>query len=260
MRPRCGFTVYARALCARALGDRVCVQPRGRVCPRAWIRSIFCRFPLRLRPSPSLSCARVTSDPAQGVTCTPSRDAIGRGCGYRGKRTLCGPLTPPRAMPFPFPSKAFGGEVTYQVADGVAVVTMSASQRMNTFSSQMLQGLAYALDIAAEDATINVVVLTGAGTRAFSAGGNLTPDAADGAASGFKQGDGRVPVTVDRAVRQLRCVRAACFSLTARCVAASMSALIQGALGGVGPPWCGAGPALVPSCWSYLYRALPACY
>jgi len=106
-----------------------------------------------------------------------------------------------------FPAAAFAGEINYTVqGNGVAIITMNAPQRMNTLSSPMLRGLLHALEIAACDDGVQVVVLTGEGPRAFCAGGNLTPDSEDGAASVFKHSgvDGPQIAAVPQAIRQLR--------------------------------------------------------
>ena len=85
-----------------------------------------------------------------------------------------------------FPSDMFGGEVGYEVhTSGVAVVTLNAPKRMNTMSGKMNMGVQVALDMAADDPAVRVVVITGAGKRAFCAGGNLDNDSGEGAATGF---------------------------------------------------------------------------
>lgn len=103
-----------------------------------------------------------------------------------------------------FPTELFKNEVLYQVQDGVCVITMNAPDRMNTMGSAMNAGVQVALDMATEDPAVQVIVFTGNG-RAFCAGGNLNPEAEDGAASGFKDKPGqKIPATVTAAVRNLR--------------------------------------------------------
>ncbi len=58
------------------------------------------------------------------------------------------------------------------VKDGVAVLTLNRPDRLNAMSRTMLDGLLEALPRLAEDATVGVVVLTGAG-RGFCAGGDV---------------------------------------------------------------------------------------
>jgi len=67
----------------------------------------------------------------------------------------------------------------------VAVITLNRAARMNTFSNACLRGVSVALDLATEDAAVRVIVLTGAGQRAFSAGGDLASET-EGAITGFK--------------------------------------------------------------------------
>eukprot|EP01065_Artemidia_motanka_P048693 TRINITY_DN78_c4_g1_i1.p1 TRINITY_DN78_c4_g1~~TRINITY_DN78_c4_g1_i1.p1 ORF type:complete len:294 (+),score=101.20 TRINITY_DN78_c4_g1_i1:68-949(+) len=133
-----------------------------------------------------------------------------------------------------FPSDAFKNEVLYSVADGVAVITLNAPDRMNTMSGALNQGVAVALDLAAEDPDVRCVVITGAG-RAFCAGGNLKSET-EGAASGFKAKEGqKIPATVHAAVRQLR------LSMTTselmRCMDKPTIAAVNGAAAGAGFSW-----------------------
>ena len=56
--------------------------------------------------------------------------------------------------------------------DGVAIATLNDAERLNAMSEAMGQALAGAVAALAQDESVRVVVLTGAG-RAFSAGGDL---------------------------------------------------------------------------------------
>jgi 2-(1,2-epoxy-1,2-dihydrophenyl)acetyl-CoA isomerase len=58
------------------------------------------------------------------------------------------------------------------VKDGVAVLTMNRPDRLNALSGPMLDAMLVALPRLAEDASVGVVVLTGAG-RGFCAGGDV---------------------------------------------------------------------------------------
>ena len=58
------------------------------------------------------------------------------------------------------------------VKDGVAVLTLNRPERLNAMSRPMLDALLEALPRLAEDATVGVIVLTGAG-RGFCAGGDV---------------------------------------------------------------------------------------
>ena len=79
-----------------------------------------------------------------------------------------------------FPVAAFDNEVLYTVERGVALITLNAPRRMNSMGAKMNHGVTLALDLAAEDDDVRCVVLTGAGGRAFSVGGDLF-SATDGA-------------------------------------------------------------------------------
>jgi enoyl-CoA hydratase/carnithine racemase len=59
------------------------------------------------------------------------------------------------------------------VADNVATLTINRPERMNAMDSHAHLALSEALDRLAEDARVRVIVLTGAGDRAFSAGRDL---------------------------------------------------------------------------------------
>jgi len=64
------------------------------------------------------------------------------------------------------------GTVLYEVVDGVATVTLNRPDRMNTMGDDLNERALEALQRAADDSDVRVVVLTGAG-RAFCAGGDL---------------------------------------------------------------------------------------
>ncbi len=80
-------------------------------------------------------------------------------------------------------------EVLYESAAGVARVTINRPERRNAMSFQAMQGLRDAFARAGADESVRVVVLTGAGDKAFCAGADLgSGGIADGAASAH---DGR---------------------------------------------------------------------
>ena len=64
-------------------------------------------------------------------------------------------------------------EVLYEVADGIAVVTLNRPARLNTISRDMLDQLGQLMLKADADPAVRVVILTGAG-RAFCAGLDMT--------------------------------------------------------------------------------------
>ena len=69
--------------------------------------------------------------------------------------------------------------VTYEVADGVATVTLNNPEKRNMLSGQMLTELVDAMKRAKAADEVRAVVLTGAGDKAFCAGADLGGFAAD---------------------------------------------------------------------------------
>ncbi|MDZ4367208.1 MAG: enoyl-CoA hydratase-related protein, partial [Afipia sp.] len=59
------------------------------------------------------------------------------------------------------------------ITDGVAVVTLNRPEAMNALSAALRTELAAAMLAVARDDAVRAVVLTGAGTRAFTAGLDL---------------------------------------------------------------------------------------
>lgn len=68
----------------------------------------------------------------------------------------------------------------YAVADGVCTVTINRPERRNALSETVLIELVQAAEAAGKDDAVRVLVLTGAGDKAFSAGADLSPPAGDG--------------------------------------------------------------------------------
>jgi enoyl-CoA hydratase/carnithine racemase len=69
--------------------------------------------------------------------------------------------------------------VRYEVADGVATVTLNNPEKRNMLSGQMLAELVDAMRTARDSEDARAVVLTGAGEKAFCAGADLGGFAAD---------------------------------------------------------------------------------
>jgi enoyl-CoA hydratase len=63
--------------------------------------------------------------------------------------------------------------VEVEIDDGVAVVTMNRPQALNAFNSEQLDLLSAAFHRLSGDRSVLVVILTGAGDRAFAAGADI---------------------------------------------------------------------------------------
>lgn len=70
-------------------------------------------------------------------------------------------------------TEADAPEILYDASDGVARITINRPERRNAISPEVTRGIATALATAEEDQNVKVVVLTGAGDKAFCAGGDL---------------------------------------------------------------------------------------
>ena len=70
-------------------------------------------------------------------------------------------------------------ELLYDVADGVATLTINRPERRNALSWEVIEGLRSHVAAARADRDVRVLVLTGAGDRAFCAGADLTGMRAD---------------------------------------------------------------------------------
>ncbi|HEV3473428.1 MAG TPA: enoyl-CoA hydratase-related protein [Actinomycetota bacterium] len=64
-------------------------------------------------------------------------------------------------------------EVLYSVDDHVATITINRPDRRNAINPDVVRGIADALGLLERDEKVRVAVLTGAGDRAFCAGGDL---------------------------------------------------------------------------------------
>jgi enoyl-CoA hydratase/carnithine racemase len=70
-------------------------------------------------------------------------------------------------------------QVAYEVADGVATVTLNNPEKRNMLSGQMLTELVAAMEEARDSDAVRAVVLTGAGQKVFCSGADLGGFAAD---------------------------------------------------------------------------------
>ncbi len=71
-------------------------------------------------------------------------------------------------------------DILYATNDGVATITINRPSRLNAFNAHTLDELKEAFVNAAADHSVGVVVLTGVGDRAFSAGGDVNWEASGG--------------------------------------------------------------------------------
>lgn len=79
--------------------------------------------------------------------------------------------------------------VDVRISDGVAVVTLNRPEAMNALSKALRAELAAAMLAVDADDAVRAVVLTGAGTRAFTAGLDLKELGADASAMGDATGE-----------------------------------------------------------------------
>ena len=63
-------------------------------------------------------------------------------------------------------------DIRYEVGEGIAKITIDRPEVLNAFRPHTLVEVAAALELAREDTEVGVVILTGAGERAFCAGGD----------------------------------------------------------------------------------------
>ncbi|GAA2536295.1 MULTISPECIES: enoyl-CoA hydratase-related protein [Pseudonocardia] len=76
-------------------------------------------------------------------------------------------------------------DILYEVKDAVARVTINRPDKLNAFTPHTVKELAHAIWRAGADSQAGVIVLTGAGERAFSAGGDVSVENEDT----FRAGD-----------------------------------------------------------------------
>ncbi|GBD11788.1 Short-chain-enoyl-CoA hydratase [bacterium HR23] len=81
--------------------------------------------------------------------------------------------------------------ILWEVRNGVALITLNRPEKLNALNSTLLAELEDALTRAERDEEVRVVVLTGAGDRAFSAGADIHEMAERGSPPTSGQGDGR---------------------------------------------------------------------
>ncbi|HEX2708477.1 MAG TPA: enoyl-CoA hydratase/isomerase family protein [Solirubrobacterales bacterium] len=70
-------------------------------------------------------------------------------------------------------------QVAYEIADGVATVTLNNPEKRNMLTGQMLTELVAAIEDARDSKAVRAVILTGAGEKVFCAGADLGGFAAE---------------------------------------------------------------------------------
>src|SRR5262249_24192393 len=77
-----------------------------------------------------------------------------------------------KSGPLPRPSGMAYDDILYELDDGIAWITINRPEVLNAFRARTVDELIAAFRSAAADPGVGVVVLTGAGDRAFSTGGD----------------------------------------------------------------------------------------
>lgn len=67
-------------------------------------------------------------------------------------------------------------EILFERNDKVAKITINRPEKLNAFTPVTVQEMIEAFSICRDDSTIGVIILTGAGDKAFSSGGYVGPD------------------------------------------------------------------------------------
>ena len=77
-----------------------------------------------------------------------------------------------------------GGEafsdIVYEVAEGIAKITINRPEVRNAFRPQTLFELQEAFSLARDDDSVGVIIFTGAGSEAFCSGGDINVRGDDG--------------------------------------------------------------------------------
>ncbi|MDQ8729757.1 enoyl-CoA hydratase [Bradyrhizobium sp. LHD-71] len=66
------------------------------------------------------------------------------------------------------------GQLPVSISEGIGVITFNNPTKLNAISAEMAEGLAAALNDMRDDPEVKVVILTGAGDKAFISGGDIS--------------------------------------------------------------------------------------
>lgn len=70
-------------------------------------------------------------------------------------------------------------DILYSISDQVATITINRPDKLNAFTPHTIIEMTGAIRAAGQDPKVGVIVVTGAGTRAFSAGGDVSVENED---------------------------------------------------------------------------------
>jgi naphthoate synthase len=93
-------------------------------------------------------------------------------------------------------------DVLYETEDGLAWITINRPERYNAFRSQTVDELLDCFNMAWVDPAVGVVALTGAGDKAFCAGGDLKERARTGTYGASRSGKFEM-IALQRAIRDI---------------------------------------------------------
>ncbi len=85
-------------------------------------------------------------------------------------------------------------DILFEKNYGVATITINRPDRLNAFRGQTVEEMIEALQDAGWDKTVGVVVLTGAGDRAFSSGGDQSVENTSSQGYGSRRGTAGIPI------------------------------------------------------------------
>jgi len=63
--------------------------------------------------------------------------------------------------------------IIYEKSEGIATITINRPEALNAFNAEVVGEILQALEDVKADESVRVVILTGAGERAFSAGADI---------------------------------------------------------------------------------------
>ncbi len=65
-------------------------------------------------------------------------------------------------------------DILYKAEDGIATIALNRPEKLNSFRNQTIVDLTKAMTAAIKDRSVGVIVITGAGGKAFSVGGDIS--------------------------------------------------------------------------------------